>query len=210
MANTLDPYGLDTLATAPASTALSVGGQAIVGVGTVVVKASQLASKLGPAAGALLSLLRTFGRGAIIRWSALPSWARQILIWTGISQGLDLLFDDDGTGLDSGLVPMPFGDAGSVGGSQVVGEWTANGIKFYRLADGRFAVRNSKGRWKVWRAPKPIMLTSRGAGNLRTFVQADKALDRQAKAINSAVGRRVRPATPRCSKCNYVHCRCPK
>lgn len=74
---------------------------------------------------------------------------------------------------------------------QVVGSWVANGVRFYRLADGKLAVQNKKGRWKVWRPRKPIVLYADGASSLKTMLRADKALTKQAKKIASMLNRRA-------------------
>jgi hypothetical protein len=74
---------------------------------------------------------------------------------------------------------------------QVVGSWVANGVTFYRLADGKLAVQNKKGRWKVWRPKKPIVLYADGASNLKTMLRADKALNKQAKKIAAMLNRRA-------------------
>ena len=75
----------------------------------------------------------------------------------------------------------------------VVGSWTANGVTFYRLADGRLAVQNKRGRWKVWRPKKPIVLYASGAKDLNTMLRADRALNTQAKKIAAVLNRRAKP-----------------
>ena len=74
---------------------------------------------------------------------------------------------------------------------QVVGSWVANGVTFYRLADGKLAVQNKKGRWKVWKPKKPIVLYADGASNLKTMLRADRALNKQAKKIAAMLNRRA-------------------
>lgn len=203
----LDPYGLNKSVTPAVTVAGPLAVPAITQGARVA--ASWLITKLGPAAaGPVIAFLRTLTKGALVKWASLPGWLRLILTTIGFSEGIDFIFDDDGPGADTGLVPSPIASNGTVGGIVVVGTWEANGVKFYRLSDGRLAVQNSKGRWKIWRAPRPIVLTSGGAGNLRTFLKADRALDRQAKRLKSALGRRTTPPKPRCATCGYVRCRC--
>jgi len=76
------------------------------------------------------------------------------------------------------------------GGNQVIDGWVANGVQFYKLADGRLAAVKKNGRIKIWRPKKPIVIFSGGAGNLRTFLRADAALDRQSKKLKKVMTRR--------------------
>ena len=185
---------------------------AVIGTGAIRVLATQLLARLGIAGPGVVAFLRTFGTGVLVKWNSLPGWVKAILTTVGFTSGLDFIFDDDGPGDDTGIVPSPIADpvlpTGGPGTVVIVGSWMANGIRFYRLNDGRFAVKNKHGRWKIWRAPKPIMLTSSGASNIKTFIKADAALDRQAKKLKAALGRRGAAPKPRCSTCGYVYCRC--
>lgn len=71
--------------------------------------------------------------------------------------------------------------------------WTANGINFVRLADGRMGAQRKTGEWKFWRPKKPIVLNSSGSSNLRTLLRADKAVDKQLKRLEKAIRRRNPP-----------------
>jgi len=75
--------------------------------------------------------------------------------------------------------------------AHVVGSWVANGVTFYRLADGKLAVQNKRGRWKVWKPKKPIVLYADGASSLKMMLRADRALNKQAKKIAAMLNRRA-------------------
>lgn len=69
--------------------------------------------------------------------------------------------------------------------------WIANGVVFYRILEsGRLAVQNKKGRWRVWKPRRPIVLYADGARDLKTMLRADKALNKQSKKIASMLNRR--------------------
>lgn len=82
-------------------------------------------------------------------------------------------------------------------GAHVIGSWNTNpqnpalGVTFYRLSNGWLAVQNKKGRWKTWKPKKPIVLYANGASNIKTMLRADKALNKQAKAIAAMLNRRA-------------------
>jgi len=174
-------------------------------------------------AGRALKLILGGGGGRLTSsiWNSLPSLVRSALTQVGIGVGALIAFNGDipfitlpGQGGD--VVPFDAGSEGGVmtpgpsvdiqiaspsplQGAQVVGSWVANGVTFYRLADGKLAVQNKKGRWKVWRPKKPIVLYADGASNLKTMLRADKALNKQAKKIAAMLNRRAprrRTATP--------------
>lgn len=138
------------------------------------------------------------GQQIRVRWNQLPRWGQQLLIIFGVTEGSDLAFDfgDD----DMGLIQVGGREIEVPGqfpiSTAVVGTWVANGVKFYRLADGKLAVQNTRGRWKVWRPKRPIVLMPTGASNLRQFLRADAVLNRQAKLLSKALARRS-PATRR-------------
>ena len=96
----------------------------------------------------------------------------------------------------TGLVPrvpgtiVPGGHE-HIGGEVIVGSWTANGVTFYRLSSGKLAVQRKNGTVRIWRPKKPIVIFSGGAGNLRTMLRADKALDSQAKRLKKFLARRA-------------------
>jgi len=137
--------------------------------------------------------------GTTIGWSSLPGWLRTVLSVAGFT-GFALLVD--GVTDVEQLPNLPGFGGGTTShvqhGAAVVGSWVANGVTFYRLADGKLAVQNKKGRWKVWRPKKPIVLYSSGAINVKTLIKADKVLAKQAKAIASMLNRRApRRKTPK-------------
>jgi len=136
-------------------------------------------------------------------WNSLPAWARTALTAVGIGVGVDLALDIPGVPGESLILPGG-GDAAHFPthmidghlGAHVVGGWVANGVQFYRLSDGKLAVQNKLGRWKVWRPKKPIVIMPGGANNLRTLLRADAVLNRQAKKIATMLNRRA-PRGPR-------------
>jgi len=179
-------------------------------------------------AGRALKLILGGGGGRLTAaiWNSLPGIVRTALTQVGIGVGTLIAFNGDipfitlpGQGDDDerGLVRADGSDASliqpgvvdfetvdiQVGRNplepvQVVGTWLANGVTFYRLANGKLAVQNKKGRWKVWRPKKPIVLYSDGASNLKTMLRADKALNKQAKKIAAMLNRRApRKKTPK-------------
>jgi len=150
------------------------------------------------------------GRLTLAIWNSLPSLVRTALTQVGIGVGALIAFNGDipfitlpGQG---GSVPTPFvppvdiqigGLPSPMVGVQVVGSWNTNpknpaeGVTFYRLSDGKLAVQNKKGRWKVWKPKRPIVLYAGGASNLKTMLKADKALTKQAKQIAGMLNRRA-------------------
>jgi len=167
-------------------------------------------------AGRALRLVLGGGGGRLTAaiWNSLPSLVRTALTQVGIGVGALIAFNGDipfitlpGQGGDA--LPVPFigpmpppdiqvgGLPSPMVGVQVVGSWNTNpgnpalGVTFYRLSDGKLAVQNKKGRWKVWRPKRPIVLYAGGASNLKTMLRADKALNKQAKQIASMLNRRA-------------------
>lgn len=171
-------------------------------------------------AGRALKLILGGGGGRLLAatWNSLPSVARSALTQVGIGVGALIAFNGDIPfitlpGQGSSVATF---DASQEGGAalaggpgaatrhvdiqigsnplqpvQVVGSWIANGVVFYRLADGKLAVQNKKGRWKVWRPRKPIVLYADGASSLKTMLRADKALNKQSKKIAAMLNRRA-------------------
>ena len=142
---------------------------------------------------AVATALRALGMARLV-WNMIPGWAKVVLIGLGVVAGTTLLIRR----LTGGGGEMQPG--GGPPGVQVVGSWVANGVRFYRLADGRLAVQNTRGRWKLWRPKKPIVLMPTGATNLRTLLRADAVLNRQARKIANMLNRRAgtrRSARPR-------------
>jgi len=164
-------------------------------------------------AGVLVRLAMTILRSAMgsvtrvtaAHWNSLPAWARTALTAVGIGVGVDLALDIPGVPGESFLLPggdgphMPTHMIDGHLGAHVVGGWVANGVQFYRLSDGKLAVQNKLGRWKVWRPKKPIVIMPGGASNLRTLLRADAVLNRQAKKIATMLNRRA-PRGPRRGK----------
>jgi len=133
-------------------------------------------------------------------WESLPGWARTLLAAVGIGVGVDLAVGLPGVPGESFLLPSGGGDGephfgqhmtnGHLGVT-IIGGWEANGVRFYRLSDGKLAVQNKHGRWKVWRPKKPIVLMPGGANNLKNLLRADALLNRQAKRIAAMLNRRA-------------------
>jgi len=159
-------------------------------------------------AGRALKLILGGGGGRLTAaiWNSLPSLVRSALVQVGIGVGALVAFNGDipfitlpGQNPDTEVTPYIPPEATidiQVGANplqpvQVVGSWVANGVTFYRLASGKLAVQNKKGRWKVWRPKRPIVLYSDGASNLKTMLRADKALNKQAKKIAAMLNRRA-------------------
>lgn len=161
----------------------------------------------------LRQFMRTPGRVTRASWEQLPGWAQTALTAVGIGIGFDLARDIPGVPGSSGILDVLGGDddseEGGVSqfpaipehltphmvdghlGAHIIGSWEANGVTFYRLSDGKLAVQNKKGRWKVWRPKKPIVLYAGGASNLKTMLRADAVLTKQAKQIEKFLIRRL-------------------
>ena len=161
------------------------------------------------------------GRLTSAIWNSLPSFVRTVLIQFGIGIGALIAFSGDipfitlpGQQSDfdesqEGGAIIPTGPPVDIQigthpdipgvhlGAHIIGSWNTNpanpalGVTFYRLSDGKLAVKNKKGKWKVWRPKKPIVLYASGASNLKTMLRADKALNKQAKAIAAMLNRRA-------------------
>ena len=177
----------------------------------VAVTVTMLTRVLGPFIGrSAWSLLRGIvgvgTRFGAAQWARIPSWIKVGLAFLGIQEGMEFVLDGDD---ETALVPQASGGSlvlqdGLPAG--VIGSWTANGVTFYRLVDGRLAVQNKRGRWKVWRPKKPIVIFAGGVGDLRTLLRADKAIDAQSKKLDNMLNRRTRRTTRRaaCSDCGLV------
>lgn len=141
---------------------------------------------------AIWGVLRPLAGQGGAAWARMPEWVKASLVIMGLQVGQNLILDTDGPGPDTGLVPVGGVGGGAIQGLNVniVGSWQANGRTFYRLADGRLATQNKRGKWKLWRPRRPIVLYPDGASNLRTMLRADKALNKQGKKIVAFLGRR--------------------
>jgi len=172
------------------------------------------------------------GRLTAAIWNSLPSFVQTVLIQVGIGIGALIAFSGDipfitlpGQGGDfdpsqEGGAIIPTGPAidiqigahpdipGTHLGAHVIGKWNTNpknpalGVTFYRLSNGWLAVKKKNGSWKTWKPKKPIVLYANGASNLKTMLRADKALNKQAKAIAGMLNRRAprKKSSPSTSK----------
>jgi len=165
------------------------------GIGAAII-GGILAVRALIAAGAVRAGARLIAGPAI--WSRLPSWLRSGLLAAGIIEGTDFVIDITGLQLElgdgggGGIVPFPGGGAVVPGGPPSVGMmpgWVANGITFYRLTDGRFAVQRKNGTWKTWKPKKPIVIYASGAKDIPTFLRAERALTKQATRLKKALAR---------------------
>ncbi len=158
----------------------------------------------GPAlVAAAMLLLRGIMRGATritsAHWGRLPGWAQTALAAIGFGVAIDLATDIPGVPGESVVLDIFQGDGPTLPthlvdghlGAHIVGSWEANGVTFYRLMDGRLAVQNKRGRWKVWRPKRPVVLMPGGANNLKTLLKADRILTAQSKKIAAMLNRRA-------------------
>jgi len=146
-------------------------------------------------------------RGLLLRWQSLPGWAQTVLSAIGFTAGADILFDmgpgDEGwidvPNIFPGLPDIPGLPVGGGGGGDPIGQmveamtvstWNANGVQFHRLSDGRLAVRNKHGVWKIWRPKKPIVLMPSGQADLKDLVRAENVLDKQFKKLAKSMRNR--------------------
>jgi len=179
----------------------SGGLPAIIGVAALVrLLAPALATRAMPVIRGVAPAGARFGLGT------LPSWLQTALVAVGATVGIDLLMDLPGTDLIPAGISIGGNGAGPMHGvhlphdlmAHIVGSWVANDVVFYRLSDGRLAVQNKRGRWKVWRPKKPIVIMPTGAVDLRTMLRADAVLNKQAKRLAAMLNRRA--PRPRRSK----------
>jgi len=184
-------FGSGDMVLDPGRFGMGVTGGSVAGVGGAlvagsIIKLSSIAGRLG-LGGARQVAAAAAGAGSRMV-STLPGPVRAVLAVLGIGAGTQLVFDwiDVGDG-DSGLQLNGVGGIGTT----VIGRWEANGVQFFRLSDGRLGAVKKDGRVKLWRPKKPIVLFSGGAGNLRTFLKADAALDRQSKKLRKVLTRRA-------------------
>jgi len=166
------------------------GGQVAAGITAI--------SVLGPRIPAVWAILRGTGAsmtlGRIISWSSLGGLIKTALIFLGLTEGFDILVDMDGPGPDTGIIGGFGGGQGDPIGQMVeamtVSTWDANGVKFHRLSDGRLAVRNKHGVWKIWRPKKPVVIMPTGQNSMVDILRADRILQNQAKKIQKLLRNR--------------------
>lgn len=172
------------------------------GVGGLLVAGAAAGAFLRPALAILRAIMGRASRITREHWDRLPGWAQQALTFGGFVVGGDLALEIPGIPGESFILDqfqgggptIPFGAMGSGGmGVTIIGGWNANGVRFYRLSNGSLAVKNKKGRWKVWKPKKPIVIYPGGASNLRTLLKADKAVDNQIKKLKKIINRRNPP-----------------
>lgn len=139
----------------------------------------------------LRALMGSASRVTAQHWSRLPGWAQAALGAVGVGVGVELatgnipFIDLPGGGGDGGFL-----EGGEFVGNRVVKRWTANGIQFAKLADGRIAVQRKDGTVKIYRPKKPIVIYGSGASNLKDLLRADAAVQRQTKKLDRVLRRR--------------------
>ena len=172
-----------------------VGGGASEGQGQEqLITEDRVKSVLGAAGGAvawrlLKGLAGPVGKVAVstvVRHPALTALVG--LIGAGVAWWVLSRDNNDNQGPGTGLAT---GLPGSFNTGAVIGTWKANGITFYRLSDGRMAVQNLRGRWKVWRPKRPIVIMPGGVGSLKSLLRADAVLTAQATQLDKMLNRRV-------------------
>jgi len=174
---------------------LTAGPAALV---PVAIGLAAIAARLGATAA---RAFRGLGTGVVLRWNSLPRWARIGLGVIGVQVGADILLDE-GVG-DVGLIQIPgttdltYRGAGgrdltAYVMARATSSWNAGGVTFYRLDDGRLAVQNKHGVWKIWRPKKPVVLFTTGAGakDLGTLLKADAILQKASKRISKMLRNR--------------------
>lgn len=166
--------------------------------------ATQLARFLGPRLGAWIRGLRggrpqtrrlldgTTQSGTAYRVSeqslGVQGVVRAVLAAAGLGVVAEFFIPD-------GLVPdvgdIFGGDDQNMHPAAVVKSWSANGIPFVRLADGRMgAYSANRGSWKYWRPKKPIVIYAGGSSSLKTLLRADRATERQLRRVKKVIDRR--------------------
>lgn len=177
-------------------TALAQSGAAGVLPVAYSIITAQTIARLAPAAiGPLSRLWVSLGSPAKFAASSilerLPSVLVAALAAIGVNQATEIVWDL-ATGNDDGAIQIGGGGGlGQITGNEVVKTWTANGIRFARLADGRMAAQRKDGTVRIWRPRKPIVIYSDGAKDIKSFLKADKALNKQAKRLQTALNRRA-------------------
>ena len=151
------------------------------------------------ASGAVPHVMRALRTAAIaVGWNEVASW----FIPDGLlaQVGLDLWPFDGGFDIVPGTWQ---GDTMHPG--VVTKQWTANGVPFVRLADGRMGAAKKDGTWRYWRPRKPIVLYASGSSDLRTLLRADKAAEKQLRTLKKAIDRRFPARRRRRSSTGHTH-----
>jgi hypothetical protein len=123
---------------------------------------------------------------------AVPGWLRTILAALGLGEIIEIFVDIPDLG-DIFGGPAFGGREDPVTAmveAMTVSTWDANGVEFHRLSDGRLAVRNKHGVWKIWRPRKPVVLFTTGNANLKDILKADRILQKEAKKISKLLRNR--------------------
>lgn len=147
------------------------------------------------------------------QWNSLPGWVQTGLSALGVGVGIE--FAMEAVGLEGAIpgvgLPSMNGHSGTYGvgsivdGNQVVKTWHANGVPMLKLANGTMGAQRLDGTWRFWRPKKPIVVFGDGAGNMRDFIKADAALDRQAKRLRKALDRRAPRKTRKSAPAPHTH-----
>ena len=150
--------------------------------------------------------------GSVVGLGMLPPAVRKLIVQVakiaGITYVVQELLLDFGEN-DIGLMPVPDliqevltlgtfssglqpGDTIRVGSRAFVlaSEWEANGVEFWRMVSGHIGTRNQHGVWKVWKPKRPTVIFPTGATDLKDFIRADHALDKQSTKIAKTLRRR--------------------
>lgn len=137
-------------------------------------------SVAGLAGGALKWLMGKVGTGVV--GSAITGLAGAGLGVLGTS-----LLDDDDELADMAAGGMPRGD--SPPNEIVAYKWNTGTAVFYRLIDGRIAVRKRNGVWRVYRPAKHIVLSRNP--RVGQLLKADKQLTRMVRGMRALKVRRT-------------------
>lgn len=135
--------------------------------------------------------------GRVLTGGSLVTFVQRVLVGAGFVAGSiavsNTLSDILPSPADVGIGSIAGGGGGGnqTHPSQVLKEWTANGVAMVSLADGRMgAYSKTKNSWKYWRPKKPIVMYAGGSSDLRTLLKADKAAEKQLRTLKKAIDRR--------------------
>jgi len=71
--------------------------------------------------------------------------------------------------------------------AMAVKTWVSNGVRMWRLWDGRGVALRLDGTFSVWRYKKPIVIYRGGVKDLRTMLEVGSILHRQAKKLKKFI-----------------------